>query len=111
MKKKGLYVLDKNSYEIIYGPEERRDIEKLVDIIGPVQSREVAQKNPDILKEVEVIFSGWGGPKIDNDFLAVAPNLEMVFYGAGSVKGIVTEDFGREDSDNQCIRRKWYSCG
>ncbi|MGI5850552.1 MAG: hydroxyacid dehydrogenase [Caldicoprobacterales bacterium] len=93
MKKNGLYVLDKNSYEIIYGPEERRDIEELVDIVGPIQSRDVVKKNPDILKDVEVIFSGWGGPKIDSDFLAAAPNLEMVFYGAGSVKGIVTEEF------------------
>ncbi|MFY9176772.1 MAG: hydroxyacid dehydrogenase [Clostridiales bacterium] len=93
MKKKGLYVLDKNSYNLIYGSAERKDIENLVEIIAPVQDRSVVEKNPEILKDVEIIFSGWGSPKIDEKVLAAAPNLEMVFYGAGSIKGIVTEAF------------------
>lgn len=91
--KKGLYVLDKNAYELIYGAEERKDIENLVEIIAPVQDSNVVEENPEILKDVEIIFSGWGGPRIDEKFLTAAPNLEMVFYGAGSIKGIVTEAF------------------
>lgn len=97
MKKKGLYVLDKNSFELIYGPEERKDIDNLVDIVAPIQSRDILRDNPGVLEEVEVIFSGWGGPKIDEEFLAAAPNLEMVFYGAGSIKGIVTDAFWDRD--------------
>ena len=93
MKKKGLYILDKNSYDLIYGTAERRDIEGLVEIIAPAQNRNVIKENPGILKDIKLIFSGWGGPKVDDEFLAAAPNLEMVFYGAGSIKGIVTEDF------------------
>lgn len=89
--KKALFVLDQNSYDLIYGPEERRDIDSLVDVIAPIQTREVVRENPNILKEVEIIFSGWGGPKVDEEFLTAAPNLEMIFYGAGSIKGIVTD--------------------
>lgn len=93
MKKKGLYILDSNSYDLIYGTAEQRDIEELVDIVAPAQRRDIIRENPSLLKDVEIIFSGWGGPKVDDEFLAAAPNLEMVFYGAGSIKGIVTEAF------------------
>lgn len=47
----------------------------------------------DLLRETELIFSGWGGPRIDADFLAAAPKLKAVFYGAGTIRGIVTESF------------------
>lgn len=50
--KKGLYVLDKNAYELIYGAEERKDIENLVEIIAPVQDSNVVEENPEILKDV-----------------------------------------------------------
>jgi len=90
---KGLYILDAGSYEMIYGPAEREDIAKHVDIYAPLQNSNVAKENPDVLLDAEVIFSGWGGPHIDEEFLALAPNLKAVFYGAGSVKGIVSEAF------------------
>jgi phosphoglycerate dehydrogenase-like enzyme len=93
LKKKALYVLSKRSYDLIYGEEERKDIEEAVDIIGPVHTPDEVRENPEILKDVELIFSGWGGPKVDEEFLAAAPNLKIVFYGAGSVKGIVSPAF------------------
>jgi len=93
---KGLYILDAGSYDIIYGPAEREDIAKHADIYAPLQNSQVAKENPDLLKDVEVIFSGWGGPHIDEEFLALAPDLKAVLYGAGSVKGIVSEAFWKK---------------
>ena len=90
---KGLYILDAASYDMIYGPDERTDIPEYVDIYAPVQNSKVAKENPALLRDVEVIFSGWGGPHVDEEFLAAAPNLKVVLYGAGSVKGIVSEAF------------------
>lgn len=46
-----------------------------------------------MLESAEVILSGWGMPKMDAAFLAAAPHLQAVFYGAGSVKGITTDAF------------------
>jgi phosphoglycerate dehydrogenase-like enzyme len=46
-----------------------------------------------VLGDVEILFSGWGAPKIDKAFLEAAPKLEAVFYGAGSVRSMVTEAF------------------
>ena len=88
---KGLYIL--GSYELIYGPDERADIGKLVDIYAPPQTVESVQADRSVLADVEVILSGWGGPKIDEEFLADAPRLRAVFYGAGSIHGIVTDAF------------------
>lgn len=88
-----LYVLDTHAYNIIYGPDELRDIAELVDIYAPPQTRDSVNETPAILSEAQIILSGWGGPRIDGAFLAAAPRLEAVFYGAGSIKGIVSDAF------------------
>lgn len=92
-----LYVLDKGAFERIYGLPEREDIARLVNInAAPLDSKDVAA-NPDVLKNVEVIFSGWGCARLDQQFLDAAPNLKAIFYGAGSIRGIVTEEFWDRD--------------
>lgn len=90
---KGIFLLNTNAYHDIYGPPERREIERLVDIYAPPQTRESVQKNLAILGEADVIFSGWGMVVMDEAFLAAAPDLKAVFYGAGSIRGIVTDAF------------------
>ena len=90
---KGLYVLSSESYDKIYGPAEREDIAELVDVYAPLQTPAAVEADPGVLGQAEVIFSGWGGAKMDEAFLAAAPKLRAVFYGAGSVRGIVTEAF------------------
>lgn len=88
---KGIYILDPHPYKVIYGPQEREDISKLIDIYAPPQTRETIKNNPEVLRDADVIMSGWGGPKMDEDFLAAAPNVKALFYGAGSVKGLVSD--------------------
>lgn len=44
-----------------------------------------------------MIFSGWGAPVMDENFLEAAPNLRAVFYGAGSIRSFTTETFWRRD--------------
>nr|AYA93352.1 putative glycerate dehydrogenase [uncultured bacterium pG7] len=90
---KGLYILDSAFYELIYGEAEREDIAQLVEIYAPPQTKESVAQNPAILHEAEVVLSGWGAPLMDEGFLAAVPKLKAVFYGAGSIRGIVTEAF------------------
>jgi phosphoglycerate dehydrogenase-like enzyme len=87
---KALYVLDGEAYEKIYGEEERAAVAELADIYAPPQTRDSVSKNPSVLSEAEVILSGWGAPTIDDAFLASAPNLRAVLYGAGSIRGVAT---------------------
>jgi phosphoglycerate dehydrogenase-like enzyme len=90
-KPKGLYVLNEDAFERIYGRPEQSDIAELVDIYAPPRTAGSVKEDPGLLAEAEVILSGWGAPLMDESFLAAAPKLEAVFYGAGSVRGFVTE--------------------
>jgi len=42
------------------------------------------------LQSVEVIFSGWGAPLMDEEFLQAVPQLKIVFYAGGSVRYFTT---------------------
>jgi phosphoglycerate dehydrogenase-like enzyme len=92
-KFKALYLLNEAAFDVIYGPDERSDVAELVDVIAPLQTARNVADDPAILADVEVILSGWGMPTMDEAFLAAAPNLKAVFYGAGSIKKIVTDAF------------------
>ena len=91
MKPKALYILDVGSFEVIYGSEERAALASQVQFLGEPLTKQNCYEHPDQLREVEFIFSGWGAPLMDEKFLAAAPKLKAVFYGAGSVRGFVTD--------------------
>ncbi|NQU43194.1 hydroxyacid dehydrogenase [bacterium] len=93
--KRALYAT--NSFEAIYPPEVRAGIEELVSLVGPPQGAKVLEAAPELLPETQIILSGWGPPVLDEAFLKAAPNLEAVFYGAGSVRGMLTDAFWERD--------------
>jgi phosphoglycerate dehydrogenase-like enzyme len=88
---KGLFILRPSAYDEIYSPAARATIAELVEIVAPPQTAEGIAACPELLREVDVIFSGWGAPLMDATFLASAPQLRAVFYGAGSIRGFVTD--------------------
>jgi phosphoglycerate dehydrogenase-like enzyme len=90
---KGLFILDPHAYELIYGDTLRAEIARRVDLVPGVHTKESVQANPGILADVEVIFSGWGAPVMDEGFLEAAPKLKAVFYGAGSIKAMTPDAF------------------
>ena len=94
---KGLFILNSDSLAVIYPQEIRDAIAEHVDISTPPQTRESIRDNLSLLQDIDFIFSGWGGPLLDEAFLAAAPKLKAVFYGAGSIKGIVTDAFWERD--------------
>ena len=90
---RGLFVLNPDAYDLIYGPDERAAIAESVDIYAPQQTAAQIQANPSLLAGADVIFSGWGMAKLDADLLAHAPHLQALFYGAGSIRQFTTEAF------------------
>ncbi len=90
---RALYILGDRGYRRIYGPQERADIAAQVELIADMQTPQSLAASPDLLAGVEIILSGWGAPRLDADFMAAAPNLKAVFYGAGSLRKVVTEAF------------------
>ncbi len=44
------------------------------------------------VKDADVAITSWGNAPIDNEILALCPNLKLVCHAAGSVKPIVSDD-------------------
>ncbi|MCW3099266.1 MAG: glycerate dehydrogenase [Chthonomonadaceae bacterium] len=88
-KLRALYILAEGALSLIYGPNEQRDIVAWADIYAPPQTRETIAQNPDLLRDAEAIFSGWGAPVLDTAFLNAAPDLKAFFYGAGATSGLI----------------------
>ena len=57
---KGIFILNTDAYDKIYGEPERAAIAELVDIVAPQQTAQSIAENPALLAAVDVIFSGWG---------------------------------------------------
>ena len=89
--------MEAQAFPLIYGPTEQQDIARHVEIIAPPQTRESIRQNPAPLAEAEVIFSGWGAPRMDAAFLAAAPRLRAVFYGSGTTGYFTTDAFWNRD--------------
>ena len=85
------YSLDQEAYGLIYGPEEREAISRLVTIADVPQPILQPLELPFLLSKVNVLISGWGGPRLDRAFLDAAPNLKLVLYGAGSTSSVMTQ--------------------
>lgn len=94
---KGLYIMNDNTFDLVYPTDIRNEIEELADIYAPPLTSAKLKEDYSILQDAEVIFTGWGGPKLDEETLSYAPNLKAVFYGAGSIRGIVTDHFWGKD--------------
>jgi phosphoglycerate dehydrogenase-like enzyme len=88
---KAIYLLNPEAYDQIYGEPERRAIAELVEIIAPLQTAASVREDPSVLANVDAIFSGWGMARLDEAFLAAAPRLKAIFYGAGSIRGFATD--------------------
>jgi phosphoglycerate dehydrogenase-like enzyme len=88
---RALYILDESTRPMIYGADEQRDIARHVDLIGPPQTRESIAARAGLLGDADVIFSGWGAPVVDEPFLDAAPNLRVIFYGAGAIGSWATD--------------------
>ena len=89
----GLLILDSHAYELIYGQEHLEEIARRVRLLAKPMTRDEALRRPDLLAQADVIFSGWGAPRMDAAFLAVASRLKAVFYGAGSIRYFTSDEF------------------
>lgn len=92
-KLSGIFILGEEAYQTIYSSEHIREIGELIDIPPTPYTTESIRENLHLLESVDVLFSGWKSPVLDQEFLNAAPNLKAVFYGAGSVRQMVTPEF------------------
>lgn len=89
----GLVILDPHAFESIYGQEHLESIARRVRLLARPMTKSEALQRPDLLAQADVIFSGWGAPRMDAAFLATARQLKAVFYGAGSIRYFTSDAF------------------
>ena len=91
-KPKALFILHKPACATIYGLGARERLEEILDVLAPPMQTEEALLHPELLAETEVILSGWGAPQLTAEVLALMPRLKVVFYGAGSIRALMTTE-------------------
>ncbi|MBC2595310.1 hydroxyacid dehydrogenase [Ruficoccus amylovorans] len=92
-KPKSIFLLSPASRDSIYNEAVLDEIGKLTDNDRRVHSGEDVLNHPEDYRDVEIVFSGWGCPIMDEQMLASLPSLKALFYGAGSVRRLVTDAF------------------
>lgn len=87
---RGAFCLEQREFDWIYSPDDRRKIREMASVAPELYTRAFLRANPEALADIDVIFSGWNGPRIDEEFLKHAPALKLVLYGAGSLSTVAT---------------------
>jgi phosphoglycerate dehydrogenase-like enzyme len=94
MKKNAVFILADRFDDVIFEPATMNRIQHLL-AAPPTTLRPSELDSPEAasaLASAQLIFSTWGAPKMNSEFLNRCPNLEAIFYGAGSVKNLATAD-------------------
>jgi phosphoglycerate dehydrogenase-like enzyme len=84
---KGLYVMSSDLFDAVYTPETRKHIQSLIEIEDEVVDLTTMPADD----QVEVLLGGWGMQELTEEVLDKLPNLKVIFYAAGTMKGIVTD--------------------
>lgn len=86
----GALLLDNAASRLLYGFEGLAEIATMTDLVATIAPRELGNRLAE-LADVEVLFTGWGCPRIDATILAAAPRLRAIFFAGGSIRSWITE--------------------
>jgi len=88
-----LTILNPDNFSTVFGPSEQADLASRLRLLAPPMGPAEARSHPDLLAQMDILLSSWGGPKLDEAFLQASPRLQLVLYAAGSIRGLVTPEF------------------
>ncbi len=86
-----LIVMDAGQLDNVFPSSVRSRVAACAELLAPPMSAAQLTASPGLLREAEVLLTGWGVPRMDASFLASAPKLRAVFHAAGSVRSFVTD--------------------
>ncbi|WLQ43691.1 hydroxyacid dehydrogenase [Streptomyces laculatispora] len=88
-----LLVMEEERRADVYPPEVLAGIGRLVQWQGPPVTKRELDENPQVLRNVDILLTGWGAPVLDTAFLSHAARLRAVLVAAGSVRHLTTPAF------------------
>ena len=89
---KGIYLIERQEvFEKVYSKQTQAEIADLLDMSTGRVTKEMILCNPEFYADVDVVMSTWSCVRFNEDMLNIFKNLKFIFYGAGSIKGVVTE--------------------
>jgi phosphoglycerate dehydrogenase-like enzyme len=94
---KALYIMNPEEWNLIYPSRVHAELSRMVCMLAPVLSPKQALMRPDLLSEMDILISGWGGPMLNHQFLELAPKLQAVFYGAGTIGYMLSDAFWKRN--------------
>lgn len=97
MKPSAIFLLDEENWHAVYGPAERARLSGLLRQPLRFFTKETIRDAGEALSGAGIIFSGWGMPLCDRDFLDAAPHLKAIFYAAGSARAFTTDALWERD--------------
>lgn len=89
--KKAIFALSDFMFQKCYDKETLARIHKHFEVVGPNITKENLKENMDLFANVHVVFSGMGSIQYSEELMAAAPHLEAIFYGAGSMKALLSD--------------------
>lgn len=89
--KKSLFILNERTFSDVYSPSLTARIAAHSDLNPRRLDRETWFAHRHLIEETDYIFSSWGMPVMDDQFLSAARRLKHVFYAAGSIRSFYTE--------------------
>ena len=85
---RAIIAVDDPRAELVYTPSVRARLDETFELL-PTATADT---------DVEVLFTGWGGPILDASQLAQLPSLKACFHAAGTVRRMIaTDEFWRRD--------------
>lgn len=93
---KAIFLCEKNEKIFhVFGDQTVRKLQELVTIDKTVYTKADLLKEPGRFSDVELLFSTWGMPSLDeNEIKLCLPSLKCVFYGAGTVQSFARPFLG-----------------
>ncbi|MFJ4573907.1 hydroxyacid dehydrogenase [Streptomyces sp. NPDC088846] len=88
-----LLVMEEERRSDVYPREVLAEIDRLVHWQGPHLTRQQLDEDPEVLRRIDVLLTGWEAPVLDAAFLSHAPRLQAVLVAAGSVRHLTTPAF------------------
>jgi phosphoglycerate dehydrogenase-like enzyme len=88
---KSALLLEPAAAALLYGSEGIDEIRRTSELVVTIDDPARLAAEPDLLGEVEVLFTGWGCPRLDARILAAAPRLRAIFFAGGTIRYWVSE--------------------